>query len=172
MKMKKNLYGQKQAGHVWNQYLHDGMIAQGFQQSAVDMCVYYQGSVILLLYVDDGIYIGPSRAVIAECYQLMANDVANSAPINKDPSLSTLELFSQVQVAPMVKHSHTFGSPLHVLDSRFHKKAPKWNNGSLIGSYLSSFSSHSQKVAPVVFNPQTRHVLPQLHWSEILDGEE
>jgi hypothetical protein len=138
MKMKKNMYGQNQAGHVRNQYFHDSMIAQGFQQSAVDMFVYYQGSVTLLLYVDDGIYIRPSWAVIAECYQLMANHVANSAPRTiKDPSLSP----------------------------------PKWKNGSQIVSYLTSFSRHSQKVA-LVLNPQTRHVSPQLHWSEILDGEE
>ena len=27
LRLKKNLYGQKQAGHVWNQYLHDGLLA-------------------------------------------------------------------------------------------------------------------------------------------------
>ena len=71
LKLKKNLYGQKQAGRVWNQYLHDGMIARGFQQSEVDMCVYYRGSVMILLFVDDGIFLGPSNEEIEECYQLM-----------------------------------------------------------------------------------------------------
>jgi hypothetical protein len=39
LRLKKNLYGQKQAGRVWNQYLHDGMIARGFVQSEIDMYV-------------------------------------------------------------------------------------------------------------------------------------
>jgi Reverse transcriptase (RNA-dependent DNA polymerase) len=58
--LKKNLYRQKQAGRVWNQYLHDGLLARGFRQSAVDMCLYYRKDVALLIYTDDGILIGPS----------------------------------------------------------------------------------------------------------------
>ena len=37
--LEKNLYGQKQAGRVWNQYLHDGLIARGFRQSKIDICL-------------------------------------------------------------------------------------------------------------------------------------
>jgi Reverse transcriptase (RNA-dependent DNA polymerase) len=40
LRLKRNLYGQRQAGRVWNTFLHDGLIARGFGQSAVDMCVY------------------------------------------------------------------------------------------------------------------------------------
>jgi Reverse transcriptase (RNA-dependent DNA polymerase)/GAG-pre-integrase domain len=58
--LKKNLYGQKQAGRVWNQYLHDRLLARGFKQSAVDMCLYYRKDVALLIYTDDGILIGPN----------------------------------------------------------------------------------------------------------------
>jgi Reverse transcriptase (RNA-dependent DNA polymerase) len=36
LRLKKNLYGQRQAGRVWNQYLDDGLIARGFVQSKVD----------------------------------------------------------------------------------------------------------------------------------------
>jgi hypothetical protein len=81
LKLRKNLYGQKQAGRVWNQYLHDGLIARGFRQSNVDMCVYYRKSVVLLLYVDDGIFIGPKQDDIEEAYQLLVNEYtdANSA---------------------------------------------------------------------------------------------
>jgi hypothetical protein len=59
LKLKKNLYGQKQAGRVWNQYLTKGLIERGFTQSKVDECVYYRGSVIFMVYVDDGILCGP-----------------------------------------------------------------------------------------------------------------
>jgi hypothetical protein len=39
LKLKKNLYGQKQAGRVWNQFLHKGLIQMNFKQSSVDDCV-------------------------------------------------------------------------------------------------------------------------------------
>jgi Reverse transcriptase (RNA-dependent DNA polymerase) len=41
LRLDKNLYGQKQAGHVWNAFMHGGLLAQGFAQSSVNMCVYY-----------------------------------------------------------------------------------------------------------------------------------
>jgi hypothetical protein len=64
LKLKKNLYGQKQAGRVWNRFLHKGLSDLGFEQSKVDECVYYQSSSILLGYVDDTILIDPSNKEI------------------------------------------------------------------------------------------------------------
>lgn len=78
LKLKKNIYGQKQAGRVWNQYLHDGLIARGFIQSTVDMCVYHRGAVALLLYVDDGIFIGPTQEDINVCFNLLANEFVDN----------------------------------------------------------------------------------------------
>ena len=57
---------------MWNQYLHEGMIARGFVQSEIDMCVYYRKSVVLMIYVDDGIFIGPKQAEIDEAYDLLS----------------------------------------------------------------------------------------------------
>jgi hypothetical protein len=78
LKLRKNLYGQKQAGRVWNQYLHDGLLARGFTQSSVDMCVYYRKSVMLMIYVDDGIFIGPKQQDIDEAYDLLATVYTDS----------------------------------------------------------------------------------------------
>jgi len=55
LKLIKNLHGQKQAGRVWNQCMHDGLVAHGFEQSDVDMCVYYMESVVLMICTDDGV---------------------------------------------------------------------------------------------------------------------
>jgi len=41
LKLIKNLYGQKQAGHVWNQHLSAQLCNLGFVQSKVDECVFY-----------------------------------------------------------------------------------------------------------------------------------
>ena len=63
----KNIYGQKQAGRVWNQYLASKLIKEvGFEQSQVDECLFYKGNVIYALYTDDSIIAGPSEKEVAD----------------------------------------------------------------------------------------------------------
>ena len=57
----KNLYGQKQAGRVWNQHLHNKLIELGWEQSKADECLYYHGDVLFIVYVDDGILVSPYK---------------------------------------------------------------------------------------------------------------
>ena len=41
LKLKRNIYGQPQSEHVWNQYLTDILVKKvGFVQSKVDECVF------------------------------------------------------------------------------------------------------------------------------------
>ena len=54
-----NLYGQKQAGCVWNSFLVEKLLSLGFQQSLIDECVFYHDDIIFIVYVDDGIFLGP-----------------------------------------------------------------------------------------------------------------
>jgi len=61
LRLVKNLYGQKQAGRVWYQYLTKGLKELGFRQSTVDECVFYKGTCVLLIYVDDTIILGPEN---------------------------------------------------------------------------------------------------------------
>jgi hypothetical protein len=68
LRLDKNLYGQKQAGRVWNSFMHAGLIARGFKQSGVDMCVYYRDSVVLMIYVDDGIFLAPNQKDIQRAF--------------------------------------------------------------------------------------------------------
>ncbi len=60
LKLLKNIYGQKQAGCVWNEYLVERLNSIGFKQSLIDDCVFYHGDTIFMVYVDDGIFIGSS----------------------------------------------------------------------------------------------------------------
>jgi hypothetical protein len=59
LQILKNLYGQKQAGKVWYDYL--GLEEIGFVRSTVDECVFYYKSSVLLVYVDDSILMGPNE---------------------------------------------------------------------------------------------------------------
>jgi hypothetical protein len=56
LKLLKNLYGQKQAGRVWNKHLTSGLVKIGFVQSKVDECVFNRDGVIFMVYVDGGIF--------------------------------------------------------------------------------------------------------------------
>ena len=59
LKLICNVYGQKQAGCVWNKYMDQGMHEIGFMPSKFDPCLYYCGSVVFLVYIDDCIVFGP-----------------------------------------------------------------------------------------------------------------
>jgi hypothetical protein len=62
LKIHRNIYGQKQAGRVWNKYLVDKLVnVVGFKQSKVDECVFYKGNVLYVLYTDDSILAGPDQ---------------------------------------------------------------------------------------------------------------
>ena len=62
LKIHRNIYGQKQAGRVWNKYLANKLINEvGLRQSKVDKCLFYKGSVLYALYTDDSILAGPNQ---------------------------------------------------------------------------------------------------------------
>jgi len=59
LKIHKNIYGQKQAGRVWNQHLVNKLKEVGFVQSKADECVFMNGRSLYVLYTDDSILTGP-----------------------------------------------------------------------------------------------------------------
>ena len=61
-----NLYGQKQASRVWNQYLVNHLLQIGFKQSLIDECVFYKGNIIFVVYVDDSIFFGSDDETIMQ----------------------------------------------------------------------------------------------------------
>ena len=70
LKLNRNVYGQKQAGRVWNKYLEEKLIKQvGFKQSKVDECVFYKDRTMYVLYTDDSILAGPCEKEIQSIIQ-------------------------------------------------------------------------------------------------------
>jgi Reverse transcriptase (RNA-dependent DNA polymerase) len=55
LKIHRNIYGQKQAGRVWNKYLVSKLVKLGLKQSSVDECVFYMGKTLYVLYTDDSL---------------------------------------------------------------------------------------------------------------------
>lgn len=69
-KLKKSLYGLKQASRQWNRRIVEFLLFFGFRQASADTCVfiYNTGSetMYLLLYVDDGLICGNNNNHIKE----------------------------------------------------------------------------------------------------------
>ena len=64
LKLKKNLYGLKQASFNWYEKLRDGLKDRGFKPSKVNQCLYMKDGMVILVYVDDCIIIGKDMGEI------------------------------------------------------------------------------------------------------------
>ena len=57
MKLRKSLYGLKQAARAWNKIYHEAVISFGFKQSEVDKCLYSMkkgnDTCYMIVHVDD-----------------------------------------------------------------------------------------------------------------------
>jgi hypothetical protein len=84
LKLRKNIYGTKQAGRVWNRHVNKGLRKLGFKASLIDSCVYYHGKTTFMLYVDDGIFVGPDKEEIATLIRRMqgAFNITDKGDIN------------------------------------------------------------------------------------------
>jgi predicted nucleotidyltransferase len=72
LQLHKDVYGQKQAGRVWNQYLVNKLTKElKFEQSKVDECIFYRGKTMYALYTDDSILAGPDQAEIGQIIKEM-----------------------------------------------------------------------------------------------------
>jgi hypothetical protein len=74
LKLQKNIYGTKQAGRAWNKHLHKGLIKLGCTVSKIDPCVYYKGQTMFMVYVNDGIFVGPDQGEINNLLDVLKNE--------------------------------------------------------------------------------------------------
>jgi hypothetical protein len=73
LKLLANIYGQKQAGRVWNSYLVTKLREINFKQSLIDDCVFYRDEVIFIVYINDGIFLGPSNQQLHDIVNELRN---------------------------------------------------------------------------------------------------
>ena len=65
-KLKRNLYGLKQATHNFFGHLKYNLIKQGFCQSKLDSCLFLNKEIMVLVYVDDCIFFFPNKEIITQ----------------------------------------------------------------------------------------------------------
>lgn len=68
LKLKRSIYGLKQAGRVWNGTIHRTLLALGYSRLATDECIYRRSvdgvDHYMALYVDDLLFVGPDTSEI------------------------------------------------------------------------------------------------------------
>ena len=76
--MKKSLYGLKQSGKNWNDFIHKFLIDHGFTQFEADPCVYSfvdsEGFLVMVVWVDDFILTGTSHVFVSRIKQLLMDN--------------------------------------------------------------------------------------------------
>ena len=80
-KLKKSLYGLKQAPRQWYKKFESVMIQQGYKKTTSDHCVFVQkfsdnDFIILLLYVDDMLIVGPNSSRIVNLKKELSKSFA------------------------------------------------------------------------------------------------
>lgn len=87
-----------QAGRIWNAFLVEKLREIGFEPSLVDNCMFYHNDVIFIVYVEDGIFLGPSSdtrsTAINKDQGHPANDIGFGYPIKRlgDGSIELAQL--------------------------------------------------------------------------------
>jgi hypothetical protein len=73
LKLEENIYGQKQAGCMWNSFLVDKLTSIGFTTSLIDDCIFLRGDIIFMVYVDDGIFLGSNNLQLQKVIKEIQN---------------------------------------------------------------------------------------------------
>jgi hypothetical protein len=73
LKLEKYVYGQKQAGHMWNSFLVDKLMFIGFTTLLIDDCIFFCGDIIFMVYVDDSIFLGSNDSQLQEVIKEIQN---------------------------------------------------------------------------------------------------
>jgi Reverse transcriptase (RNA-dependent DNA polymerase) len=81
LKLVNNLYGQNQAGRVWNTYLTEGLTNIGFHQCRNDPCILLRRQTMIIIYTDDTIVTGPDTVQIDEAI----TDIGKAFEITHQP---------------------------------------------------------------------------------------
>ena len=76
-KLKKSIYGLKQASRQWYHKFHQVVISFGFEMNLVDDCVYHKFSgrkyIFLVLYVDDILLATNDMDLLKETKKFLSN---------------------------------------------------------------------------------------------------
>jgi hypothetical protein len=75
-RLRRNLYGCKQAARNWYLHLKEGLIQRGFTQSKIDPCLYLRKDIMIVIYTDDCIILSHDSKTIDDFCDDLSKDFA------------------------------------------------------------------------------------------------
>jgi hypothetical protein len=113
LKLKKNLYGCKQAARNWFKKLSKGLIKQGFIQFKTGTCLFLCDDCVIVIYVDDCLFFSPKATTIDYVIQNLSKtfklkdegDVSAflGVQITKDPTKKTITFTQPGLISQIIK---------------------------------------------------------------------
>ena len=119
LKLKKNVYGLKDAGRTWHEHLKQGLLDRHFKQSKVDPCIFYKGDLILLIYVDDVICFCPTDKPIDDFIESMQRQEPQSYVLEDQGSLKDylgIEIQESIEDGPAGKRKAIHVTQKHLIN--------------------------------------------------------
>jgi hypothetical protein len=74
IRLKRNLYGCKQAARNWYLHLKTGLLGRGFVQSTVDPCLFIRKDCLIVLYTDDCLLFANDTSTIDALCESLSTD--------------------------------------------------------------------------------------------------
>ncbi len=155
LRVLNNIYGQKQAGKVWNDFLIQGLTTKlGFIQSKIDPSLLWRGNYIIIIYTDDTIITGPNEseidAIIQEIgkvFKITHSETVSDflgVKIERDEITGTVKMTQPLLIQSIINDmgflDNTNGRKFPTLSSKIllrHKDSPshneKWHYRGIIG---------------------------------------
>jgi Reverse transcriptase (RNA-dependent DNA polymerase)/GAG-pre-integrase domain len=155
LKLRNNIYGQKQAGKVWNDYLIAGLTNKvGFTQSKHDPSLLWRGQYLIIIYTDDTIITGPDEQgidkIIHDIKQVFnithADQVTDflGVQVKKDPTTGTITMTQPLLIQSIIRdlglNTKSNGRSFPTYSTTIlgkHENSPphneKWNYRAIIG---------------------------------------
>ena len=112
LKLTKNIYGQTQAGRVWNKHLDEGLGEISFKPSKMDPCFYFRDCIALLIYIDDCIMFGPDMVELDK----VVKEMSTSSKKFRVEDLGDIKDFLGIQVMKGKDKTITLNQP-QLIDS-------------------------------------------------------
>jgi hypothetical protein len=152
IRLKRYLYGCRQAARNWFAYLTTGLLAHGFKQSLHEPCLYLRHDCIMIIYTDDCLIFANNGSTIDtlikslnEYYMLEDQGTASDylgIRIQKDSTTCQITMTqpglidSILQDLHLILGSHSKDTPamgiLHP-DRSGHPRQDTWNYRSVVG---------------------------------------
>lgn len=182
-KLNKSIYGLKQSGRNWNNYINKIILQFGLVRSRSDGCVYYSENkeLIIGLYVDDIVLIGRERNIqkikvklqdklkikyLGEVSQLLSIRVRRE---DSKMELDQTKYINSVLDEFNMKECNGLSTPLEVLDitendEKFDEKIYRKAVGSLL--YIANGTRPDISFA-VAYLSQFNNNVTKKHWTEV-----